>query len=111
MWKSFAPGRLECDVVGVAALRTRPVAISKGGGFVEKKQLGVAARLHDPPVSTPEFESAGDPAAYLPVANHPLIRGVQDPTVSHQRAAFGNGNDFAKGRDPILQGHASGSGG
>jgi hypothetical protein len=107
VWKCFAPGVLESDVIGVAALCAGPVTVGKRHGFVQKKQLGVLTRLHKLAVSPSKFESTRDPAADLPVPNHPLVRGVQAPAVSHERSALGNGNDFAKGRNAILKRHFS----
>jgi hypothetical protein len=77
--------------------------------FVEKEQLGVAARRHDRAPAILEAEPTADPAAVAPPRRTKSSAGVvQDTAVAHERSARRVGDDLTRRRHPVLQWHGRG---
>jgi hypothetical protein len=102
-WMRGSPRYLECDEVRVAALGAGAVTVGKRNSFIHKEQLGIRAWRHDVPMTSAKFESAGDPAAHLPVTHDLAIGVVQDASVAHQCPSIWHGDDFTEGRDAVPQ--------
>jgi hypothetical protein len=103
------PCGLELPERCAPALETGPMPGRQRRRFVEKEQLGVAARRHDRAPATPEAELATDPAAMPPARRTQRSAGVvQDTAVAHERAARRVGDDLTRGRHPVLQRHGRG---
>jgi hypothetical protein len=97
------PGRFENLA---PALATGAVASGERGRFVEEEQLGIAPRRHHLPAAVLEAQPATDPTAVPPARRAEPPAGVmQDAAVAHQRAAGRIGDDVARRRDAIVQGH------
>ena len=80
----------------------------QGGGFVQKKQLGIAPGGHDRAVAPVERQLAGNPVAGDPATATELTPGVvqTSPAIPHQGSAGGDSMDLAKRVDTIVQGRA-----
>jgi aryl-alcohol dehydrogenase-like predicted oxidoreductase len=82
------------------------VSRSERRRFVEKEQLGPAARLHHFAVPSAELRPAGDPAPHLPRSDDAARLVVQHPAIPGQQAAAGPGDQLAGRRDTVLKRHA-----
>ena len=101
------PGRLELQIVSMATLCAGSVSVGERGCLVQEEQFGVRAGCHHLPVTTAKLELTGDPSAHLPVADDLPLGVVQNAAVSHQRAAGGHNQNFAKRRDPVPEWHVA----
>lgn len=87
---------------------TGAVSGRQGGGLIKKKQFRVAAGLHQRSVSAFELQLAGNPGRSRPspCPELPLVI-MEAAAIAHQGSACLGGDDFAKGRHPVLKRHAT----
>ena len=101
-------GLAESAGVGAPTQRAGAVARREGHGFVEEKEFGVVARLHDLAVPVFVVQSASDPGLVAPAgAAEALIGVMQNAAIAHKEAAGGVLDDIASGEDAVLIGHAA----
>ena len=102
----LSPDRRETVVVLAAAERTWAVAGSEGSCFVEKEELGVAARLKERcAMPAAELEPAGNPAPAVVAATNAPVCVVQAASVAVHEAARRLSDELAERRDPVLPRH------
>ena len=102
----FGPGVPEGIERRAATLCAGPVACRKRNRLVEKEQLRIPARLHDPASAALERQHAANPRLVPPSCDpEPLIGIVQDAAIAHDLAAIGRlGHDLARGQDAVPEG-------
>lgn len=95
-------------VAGAAALGTRAMPSSQGGGFIQEEKLGIFAGGHRRACfAILKLKPTNNPVFMLMVVFHvaPII--VQDAAIAHTRAFMRCGQDIAKGIYSVLKGHWS----
>lgn len=99
------PGACEGEVAMTATRCARPVPGGKGGRFVQKEQLRIAARRHDLPLAAIEGERTGDPVLVRVSLEDILPVVMENASVPHQVTAIRNRVKMAKRINAILQVH------
>ena len=102
---SLLPQDYELLKALVLTLGARAVPGGQGSGFIQEKQLGIAARTHYFLVAAFEFQQTNDPAFSEVVADDFLSVIVQSAPVAHQQAPFFGKANFPVWIDSILQWH------
>tara|TARA_R110000868_G_scaffold236078_1_gene490067 strand:- start:4465 stop:4866 length:402 start_codon:yes stop_codon:yes gene_type:complete len=101
-----AESLLEGHVVTMAAHAAGAVTGGEGNGLIGEEELGPHSGRHDRAMPVLEFEAAGDPGLMRPALVAELAVGVMQTTaIAHQRAPRRMRDDFAEGRDAVLEGH------
>ena len=78
----------------------------ESGGFVEEKEFGPVAGLHDLAVPALEFEFADDPRFVTPAGGDELLQVVvEDATVADEKTAGGTALYCGEGGDAVLERH------
>lgn len=101
----FGPG-LAKEVKPLSlAFGARAMSGGKGGGFVEKEEVGVQAGLHDRVSSPLEFQQANDPAKTSKLSSYLSALVVQASAVAVKCSAGRGRDQCAERRDAILLWH------
>src|SRR5580698_5832260 len=94
---ALLPGGTKAIGILAPAVETRPMPRGKGGGLIEKEQLGPALPLHHLAPAATEFQNASEPGVGRPALPEQRLRGgaVDDAAIADKHSARGNCDNLA----------------